>query len=141
MNNKCVDAVLLRLAEILKAENDSDLARMLGINRQTLASWRKRDSVPYSFCINFAEDKGLSIDWLLTGRGNKMATEQQPSVPPSFESTYSQSDLVLLEMINQFDPEVRRDLLRNAEEKQQIIEMKKKIEALSLELEKNKRVS
>lgn len=136
MNNKSVDAVLSRLAGLLNAENDSDLARMLGINRQTLASWRKRDSVPYSFCINFAEERGLSIDWLLTGRGQTIV---EPSSPPSStENNYSQSDLALLEMINQLDPEARRDLLRSAEEKRQFLEMKKKVEALSIELERNK---
>lgn len=136
MNNKSVDAVLSRLAGLLNTENDSDLARMLGINRQTLASWRKRDSVPYSFCINFAEERGLSIDWLLTGRGQTIVEPSSP--PPSTESNYSQSDLALLEMINQLDPEARRDLLRSAEEKRQFIEMKKKVEALSIELERNK---
>ncbi|WP_260524273.1 helix-turn-helix domain containing protein [Serratia sp. PL7] len=136
MNNKSVDAVLSRLAGLLNTENDSDLARMLGINRQTLASWRKRDSVPYSFCINFAEERGLSIDWLLTGRGQTIV--EPSSTTPSTESNYSQSDLALLEMINQLDPEARRDLLRSAEEKRQFIEMKKKVEALSIELERNK---
>lgn len=69
MNKKAVDAVLLRLMSLFNVDNDSELARALNVNRQTLASWRKRDSVPYSICVNLSEERGISLDWLLTGKG------------------------------------------------------------------------
>lgn len=55
------------------------------------------------------------------------------------EPTFSRSDLTLLELLNQLDPDVRRDLLRGAEEKQRMIDMEKKLQELSAELERVKK--
>ncbi|HEM8625822.1 TPA: helix-turn-helix domain containing protein [Citrobacter farmeri] len=129
MNKKAVNAVLLRLMSLFNVDNDSELARALNVNRQTLASWRKRDSVPYSICINIAEERGISLDWLLTGKG-----EDEVSKAELETQSFSQADLKMLELLNQLDPEVRRDLMRGAEEKQRVIEMEKQIQELSLKL-------
>ena len=135
MNKNGVDAVLARLMELLGAGNDSELARMLDVNRQTLASWRKRDSIPYSICITLSEERGYSLDWLLTGRGQAMIDTQAPA---NADVIFSRSDLTLLELMNQLDPEVRKDLMRSAEEKQRMIELEKKVNELSSELQKKK---
>lgn len=63
---------------------------------------------------------GISIDWLLTGR-EQIPSEEIIAVPTQHQ--FSQSDLKMLELLNQLDPEVRRDLMRGAEEKQRVIEM------------------
>ncbi|EJD6705187.1 MULTISPECIES: helix-turn-helix domain-containing protein [Serratia] len=138
MNKNSVDAVLARLMELLGAGNDSELARMLDVNRQTLASWRKRDSIPYSICISLSEERGYSLDWLLTGRGQAMLDKQAPA---NADVIFSRSDLTLLELMNQLDPEVRKDLMRSAEEKQRMIELEKKVNELSSELQKKKNAS
>ncbi|MBN5414435.1 phage repressor protein [Serratia marcescens] len=138
MNKNSVDAVLARLMELLGAGNDSELARMLDVNRQTLASWRKRDSIPYSICVNLSEERGYSLDWLLTGRGQAMIDSQAPA---NADVIFSRSDLTLLELMNQLDPEVRKDLMRSAEEKQRMIELEKKVNELSSELQKKKNAS
>lgn len=135
MNKKSVDAVLLRLMTLFNVDSDSELARALNVNRQTLASWRKRDSVPYSICINIAEERGISLDWLLTGKGE----EEVSNVEPATE-IFSQADLKMLELLNQLDPEVRRDLMRGAEEKQRVIEMEKQLKELSATIERLKNV-
>ncbi|ECG4947687.1 bacteriophage CI repressor [Salmonella enterica subsp. enterica serovar Llandoff] len=140
MNNKNIEAVLDRLMSALSVNNDSELARALGVNRQTLASWKSRKSVPYAICINLAEDKGWSLDWLLTGNGEmftKSSTKtneaNEPSVP------YSHSDQKLLELLGQLDPDVKKDLLRRAGEKQRILDLEKQMEKLTAELESIKR--
>ncbi|EMW3376730.1 MULTISPECIES: helix-turn-helix transcriptional regulator [Enterobacteriaceae] len=137
MNKKAVDAVLLRLMSLFNVDNDSELARALNVNRQTLASWRKRDSVPYSICINIAEERGISLDWLLTGKGEDEC--EVPKAEPATQS-FSQADLKMLELLNQLDPEVRRDLMRGAEEKQRVIEMEKQLQELSSKLKNLKNV-
>ena len=137
MNKKAVDAVLLRLMSLFHVDNDSELARALNVNRQTLASWRKRDSVPYSICINIAEERGISLDWLLTGKGEDES--EVPKAEPAMQS-FSQADLKMLELLNQLDPEVRRDLMRGAEEKQRVIEMEKQLQELSSKLKNLKNV-
>lgn len=135
MNKKAVDAVLLRLMSLFNVDSDSELARVLNVNRQTLASWKKRDSVPYSICINIAEEKGVSLDWLLTGKGEEEVSKAKPAA-----HSFSQADLKMLELLNQLDPEVRRDLMRGAEEKQRVIDMEKQIQELSAQLNNLKNV-
>ncbi|HAU5654014.1 TPA: helix-turn-helix domain containing protein [Citrobacter freundii] len=135
MNKKAVNAVLLRLMSLFNVDSDSELARVLNVNRQTLASWRKRDSVPYSICINIAEERGVSLDWLLTGKGEEDVSKAEPAA-----HSFSQADLKMLELLNQLDPEVRRDLMRGAEEKQRVIDMEKQIQELSAQLNNLKNV-
>jgi len=135
MNKKAIDAVLLRLMSLFNVDSDSGLAKALDVNRQTLASWRKRNSVPYSICINIAEEKGISLDWLLTGKGEEEVSKVEPAT-----QSFSQADLKMLELLNQLDPEVRRDLMRGAEEKQRVIEMEKQIQELSAQLNNLKNI-
>ncbi|KIQ52471.1 phage repressor protein [Citrobacter rodentium] len=118
---------------LFQVDNDSELARALNVNRQTLASWRKRDSVPYSICVNLAEERGVSLDWLLAGKGDDTSKEAEPAT-----QNLSQADLKMLELLNQLDPEVRRDLMRGAEEKQRVIEMERQLKELSAKLERLK---
>ncbi|MBD8614152.1 helix-turn-helix domain-containing protein [Pseudomonas rhizosphaerae] len=61
--------VLDRLKQLLAAPNDAALAKALGISPQTLGSWRARASIPYGLCMNLARTDGISLDWLLLGRG------------------------------------------------------------------------
>ncbi|AVJ80814.1 putative phage repressor protein [Enterobacter hormaechei subsp. hoffmannii] len=46
----------------------------------------------------------------------------------------------MLELLNKLDPEVRRDLMRGAEEKQRVIEMEKQLQELSSKLKNLKNV-
>ncbi|EAU5333821.1 helix-turn-helix domain-containing protein [Salmonella enterica] len=80
---------------------------------------------------------GISIDWLLTGR-EQIPSEEIIAVPTQHQ--FSQSDLKMLELLNQLDPEVRRDLMRGAEEKQRVIEMERQLKELSATIERLKNV-
>ncbi|SUH24032.1 Uncharacterised protein [Salmonella enterica subsp. enterica] len=52
---------------------------------------------------------------------------------------YSHSDLKLLELLNQLEPDVRKDLLRSAAENSEWPPWRKKVEELSLQLAEVKR--
>ncbi|EAS1997747.1 helix-turn-helix transcriptional regulator [Citrobacter freundii] len=71
----------------------------------------------------------ISIDWLLTGKGQAVGVEKEQ--PANQEQHFNQSDLKLLELLNQLEPEVRKELLRGAEEKQRMIDMEKQLKELS----------
>lgn len=58
----------------------------------------------------------------------------------SVAQSFSHADLKMLELLNQLDPEVRRDLMRGAEEKQRVIEMEKQLKELSATIERLKNV-
>lgn len=78
----------------------------------------------------------ISIDWLLTGKGEVVGVEK--AQPATQEQHFNQSDLKLLELLNQLEPEVRKELLRGAEEKQRMIDMEKQLKELSAAFERLK---
>ena len=70
------------------AKSDSDLARWLGFATSVISGYRRRGTVPLEQCIKVAEQTGVSLDWLILGKGNQQA---QPS---SIVQDYSDSDAV-----------------------------------------------
>lgn len=62
-------AVLERLAALADAKHDAALARALRVNPQTLSNWRQRGTVPYAAAVDFAIEHGVSLDYVLAGKG------------------------------------------------------------------------
>ncbi len=57
----------MKLAGRLK--NDSAIARVLEVTPQALSNYKKRDRMPMNLVLRFATLYHLSMDWLLTGKG------------------------------------------------------------------------
>ena len=53
-----------------KLKNDSAVARVLGVTPQALSNYKKRGEMPTDLVLRFANIYGLSVDWLITGKGN-----------------------------------------------------------------------
>ncbi|MGB4498913.1 MAG: helix-turn-helix transcriptional regulator [Methylococcaceae bacterium] len=68
-SNLNAENVIIRLKQILNEKSDQKLGDYLGIPKSTISNWRQRDSVPYSICVQVAQEKNVSLDWLLTGEG------------------------------------------------------------------------
>ncbi len=66
-----VPAILDRAKQVLKIEHDQRLAKLLGVSRTTLASWKRRNSIPAKHLaeVMLYSGDGISFDWLLTGKG------------------------------------------------------------------------
>jgi hypothetical protein len=71
-----------------KLKNDSAVARELDVTPQALSNYKKRGHMPMNLVLKFATKYGLSMDWLLTGKGEPsmagegawpMAAEDIPS--------------------------------------------------------------
>jgi transcriptional regulator with XRE-family HTH domain len=43
------------------------LAAALGVTAQDISNWRRRNSPPYKHCVKVAKEKGVDLNWLLTG--------------------------------------------------------------------------
>lgn len=63
--------VISRMREVASAKNDAELAAVLGLGVNAPSNWRQRNSPPYAFCANMAQAYGVSLDWLVFGRGPK----------------------------------------------------------------------
>ncbi|WP_067863655.1 helix-turn-helix domain-containing protein [Neptuniibacter marinus] len=66
-----VSAVLERVGVSLGTNKDTDIAKALGVSRQTVSGWRRRDSVPYESLIPFAKENNLALDYLFWGNGSE----------------------------------------------------------------------
>jgi phage repressor protein C with HTH and peptisase S24 domain len=77
-------AVLDRLKDAYELESDADLARMLEVAPNTVATWRNRGSVPFKRIV--AQCDEVDLNWILRGSRTAMAQMQ--------EEDYSVSEVV-----------------------------------------------
>lgn len=68
--------ILERAKHALSAKSDYELSKLLGISTSAMSGYRKRQSLPMEQCIKIAEHTGVSLDWLILGKGTPQA---QPS--------------------------------------------------------------
>jgi transcriptional regulator with XRE-family HTH domain len=69
-----IAGVLRRVACVLEADTDARVARALGVSRAVIAGWRKRGAVPYDRIVAFAQEYGVSLDYLLLNKPPRIDT-------------------------------------------------------------------
>lgn len=136
MNKKSAAAVLDRLQIALDAKNDSQLCELTGVNRPTMGNWRSRNSVPYSLCVSVAEERGLSLDWLLRGEG--------PMHPGDMESkavmpASNPQEEAMLELFRSLGDAGKREIQSAAEEKKRLMDVEQRLKDLTEALADTKR--
>ncbi|MCQ8103268.1 helix-turn-helix domain containing protein [Methylomonas sp. SURF-2] len=129
--NTSANNVIDRLALIFEAKNDSDLCKYLGLARTTLSTWRGRDSVPYAICVQIAQEKGISLDWLLAGEG-PMYRNQVAEVSEGY--TLDQRHTNLLALFDAVTDEQQREILAAAQEKERLNRLEEQLGALAKKL-------
>lgn len=53
----------------LSVKTDSDMARKLGVAASVVGGYNRRQTVPLEQCTKIAEQTGVSLDWLILGKG------------------------------------------------------------------------
>ncbi|WPN45989.1 MULTISPECIES: helix-turn-helix domain-containing protein [unclassified Pseudomonas] len=125
MRSKKSQAVLARLKQVTGTKTDASLSSALQISPQTLSSWKGRDSTPYSLCVDLAQARGISLDWLLLGEGpilRQAMTDTSASPPPSTER-----ENTILALWRLLDEEGRCAIQNTLEEKQRLRDMEIKL--------------
>nr|WP_225778495.1 helix-turn-helix domain-containing protein [Pseudomonas sp. Marseille-Q3773] len=120
MSTHVLAAVLTRLKLLTGAKTDAELSRKLSISPQTLSSWKVRDSIPYSLCIDLARQHRCSLDWLLLG---EVATAPSPVDEPDWEYD-------MLTRLRTLSPADRQAVLLLIKDKQRIQQLEQKLNAL-----------
>lgn len=70
--------IIERMRKIENVQNDKDLAERISVEASTLSKWKSRNSLPIDKILTFANDKGISIDWLISGKeAEQLATDEQ----------------------------------------------------------------
>lgn len=136
MQKKSLGAVLERLMTVFAVDSDSELARKLDVNRQTLGSWRSRQSIPYALCVNVSEAEGVSLDWLLTGEGQMLRGASVTATETPVTSPQEDAILALFRSLEETD---RREIQSAAEEKKRIRDIEQRLKDLTEALAATKR--
>ncbi|GLO44401.1 helix-turn-helix domain-containing protein [Pseudomonas putida] len=124
MSTNVLASVLARLKLLTATESDAELSRALSISPQTLSSWKVRDSVPYSLCIDVARQYACSLDWLLLGEPERHRTGQ-------CEEGWECDLLARLRTLSLAD---RQAVLLLVEDKQRIQQLERQLNALTSRL-------
>lgn len=118
------------MKQVAQIRTDSDLSEALGVSPQTLSSWKGRDSIPYAICIDFAQARGVSLDWLFGSQSDTLLSLNSCSA--GLSGLTEQKMLQMFRVLNESDRSVIYNL---AEEKQQLQALMWRVEELSVRLE------
>jgi transcriptional regulator with XRE-family HTH domain len=114
--NTSANEVIDRLGIVMNVKNDSELCKLLNLARTTVSTWRGRDSVPYSLCVKIAQEKEVSLDWLLTGHGAIYRNQ----TPAYSEDSIDHRHAALLSLYDALAEDQQREILTNVQEKERL---------------------
>ncbi|MCP2065937.1 helix-turn-helix domain-containing protein [Pseudomonas laurylsulfatiphila] len=129
MRSKKSQAVLARLKQVTGTKTDASLSSALQISPQTLSSWRGRDSTPYSLCVEIAQTRGISLDWLLLGEGPILRQTITDSSDTGQESTTRENTILALWRL--LDENDRCAIQNTLEEKQRLRDMELRLSEMA----------
>jgi len=123
MSTNLLSPVLARLKLLMGCETDAELSRALAISPQTLSSWKVRDSIPYSICIEIARQHACSLDWLLLGE----PVQHRKAKKDDWEWD-------MLERLRTLSADDRQAVLLLIQDKQRIQQLEQQLSALAKHL-------
>jgi hypothetical protein len=115
--------IIARLKQITATSTDSGLSEQLGVSPQTLSSWKGRERMPYSVCIDLAEQHGISLDWLLTGAGPMRRTAQ-------LEEPASEPEQRMLAIFRTLTAADQQFVQQMAQERQRLRDLEQRLDSL-----------
>lgn len=77
MRTMDASAIIGRAKQLQGFEQDQGLAEWLDVSRTTLASWKRRDSIPAKYLFRMIEGTEASIDWLVEGKDREILDEYE----------------------------------------------------------------
>lgn len=131
MQNLSVVSVLERLALVLETKTGNQLAERLGVSPQTISSWKSRESVPYAQCVDVAGEKGVSLDWLLTGEGPMFRGEVESPSDGHVANQAPSPEPEVPELLIQLADSTRREQDRLTAIEKQLQELQAAVAALT----------
>lgn len=94
-----------------------------------MGNWRSRNSVPYPLCVNVAEDRGISLDWLLTGEGPMRRNNDV--VEGAIGPVLDPQGKAVMDLFLSLDEAGRREIQSAAEEKKRMRDIEQRVEELT----------
>ena len=122
-------ALVDRLQVVFGAKDDTELSRLMGQKRSTVGNWRNRGSIPYSECVNVAVERGICLDWLLTGEGPMQRGQSAQATAASSEPA-NPRERAILELYRALDEDAQREIQSAAEEKKRLKALEQRLQEL-----------
>jgi transcriptional regulator with XRE-family HTH domain len=130
LRSKKSQTVLARLKQITGTKSDASLSSALKVSPQTLSSWKGRDSTPYSLCVEIAQARGISLDWLLLGEGPILRQSTAGNALEQNQETVTRENTILA-MWRLLNEEDRNAIQHALEEKRRLREMELKLSEMA----------
>jgi phage repressor protein C with HTH and peptisase S24 domain len=70
--------ILDRIVALKKLKNDAGLARFLNVRPAIVSNWRTRGTIPYEAVFSICEHDGITLDYLMNGRGPIYVVDSHP---------------------------------------------------------------
>lgn len=134
---RTAEDVLERIKVALGVPKDADLSRALDIPKTTISGWKQRNAVPYELCVQIADQKGASLDWLLTGQGQFTRTTPTEAGPQ--EPALSREEQEVLAIYRALDDDARREIQAVARERKRLRDVERQLQEIRSELAAAKR--
>ncbi len=71
-----IDEILARLYQFMGFSKDLEFCEKYNIKPNTLSTWKKRNKIPYELLEEISQNENLSLDWLLTGKGEMLLKDK-----------------------------------------------------------------
>ncbi len=115
--------ILDRLYQFLGFSKDLEFCEKYNIKPNTLSTWKKRNKIPYELLEEISQNENLSLDWLLTGKGEMLLSKTDTDTP---NEEYKQLEDTLIEKLT---AQVIKEELDNylSEEEAEIIKKFRKL--------------
>lgn len=99
---KNIVTIFERICEISPYKSLVELGEILGTDATNVRSWKKRDKIPYDQLVKYALSTGISLDWLVFGRGarysdlldlsDEISVDKANSIANNFEVDYYENN-------------------------------------------------
>jgi len=89
--------ILNRVGEIIGSKENIAIAKALRVSPQSASNYKTRKAIPWEALYQFSRERNVSLEWLLTGEGNRQVTAVSPE--PENEDTRITTVQSLLDLL------------------------------------------
>lgn len=120
MSTEKFTEIIIRLKSVLLVEQDQQLAEALGYTKEGLSARKSRGSIPTDRIRKLCYEKGISFEWVMTGKGRQTTLgvdatrpllDEDTSIVAEQKQNYSPKRMMLEDLLDQETDEDLEDLI------------------------------
>lgn len=68
--------IIDKMKKISNVKSDKEVAKLLKTKADTLSQWKTRNKIPFKELLEYSNIQNISLNWLLTGKGEMYLTDK-----------------------------------------------------------------